>query len=179
MSDGKIQYATSTGGVDIAYRLVGPEAGRRVVFVPGFITHLDFADQFGPTRLDRHDETSRRVVEQFGGRVVKQMGDGLMATFDGPARAVESARALRDALASDLPIRAGLHTGEVERRGDDVGGIGVHIAARVAALAGAGEVLVSRTVRDLVVGSDLGFEDRGTHELKGVPDTWQLYAAVE
>jgi class 3 adenylate cyclase len=130
------------------------------------------------TILDRHDETGRRTVAAYGGDVVKQTGDGLLATFDGPARAVRCAQELSRALAASVPIRAGLHTGEVERRGDDVGGIGVHIAARVAALAGPGDVLVSRTVRDLTAGSDLTFEDRGTHELKGVPEAWQLYAAT-
>jgi class 3 adenylate cyclase len=111
--------------------------------------------------------------------MVKHTGDGMLATFDGPARGVQCARQLGDALTPlGIPIRAGLHTGEVELRGDDVGGIAVHIGARVAALAGSGEVLVSRTVRDLVVGSELRFEDRGTYELKGVPDSWQLYAAV-
>jgi len=129
--------------------------------------------------LDRHDEETRRCVERFGGNVVKQTGDGMLSTFDGPARGVQCAKQLGDALVPyGIAIRAGLHTGEVERRGDDVGGIGVHIGARVAALARGGEVYVSRTVRDLVVGSELRFEDRGTHELKGVPDSWQLYAAV-
>jgi class 3 adenylate cyclase len=128
--------------------------------------------------LDEHDLRSQQLVTRFGGQLVKQTGDGMMATFDGPARAVQCAQDLRDALAvAGLPIRAGLHTGEVERRYDDLGGIAVHIAARVAALATEGEVLVSRTVRDLVVGSDLDFEDRGAHELKGVPETWQIYAA--
>ena len=118
-------------------------------------------------------------MDRFGGRLVKQTGDGWLATFDGPARAVQCAQTLRDALvASGIHIRAGLHTAEVERRGADVGGIGVHIAARVASQASDGEVLVSRTVRDLVVGSDLRFEDRGSYELKGVPETWQLYAAM-
>jgi pimeloyl-ACP methyl ester carboxylesterase len=129
--------------------------------------------------LDRHDTESRRCVDRFGGRMVKHTGDGMLATFDGPARGVQCAQLLSDTLAPiGVPIRAGLHTGEIEQRGNDVGGIAVHIGARVASLAGAGEVFVSRTVRDLVVGSDLHFEDRGTHELKGVPDSWQLYAAV-
>jgi pimeloyl-ACP methyl ester carboxylesterase len=136
-------------------------------------------DQQWRRLLDRHDTESRRCVDRFGGRFVKHTGDGMLATFDGPARGVQCAQLLSDTLAPlGLPIRAGLHTGEVEQRGDDVGGIAVHIGARVASLAGAGEVFVSRTVRDLVVGSDLHFEDRGTHELKGVPDSWQLYAAV-
>ena len=129
--------------------------------------------------LDRHDSEAQRCVDRFGGRVVKQTGDGLLATFDGPARGVQCAQELGDALSPlGISIRAGLHTGEVELRGDDVGGIGVHIGARVAALAGAGEVFVSRTVRDLVVGSDLRFEERGTHDLRGVPEPWQLYAAM-
>ena len=118
-------------------------------------------------------------MERYGGVVVKQTGDGTLATFDSPARAVHCARALRDSLGhEDITIRAGLHTGEIERRGDDVGGLGVHIAARVAALAGPNEVLVSRTVHDLVAGSDLRFEDRGLHTLKGVPADWQLFASV-
>jgi class 3 adenylate cyclase len=128
--------------------------------------------------LDEHDLRSQRLIARFGGHFVKHTGDGMLATFDGPARAVQCAQNLRDALAvAGVPIRAGLHTGEVERRQDDLGGIAVHIAARVAALAEEGEVLVSRTVRDLVVGSDLDFEDRGAHELKGVPEDWQIYAA--
>jgi class 3 adenylate cyclase len=128
--------------------------------------------------LDQHDLRSQQLITRFGGQFVKHTGDGVMATFDGPARAVQCAQNIRDTLAgSGLPIRAGLHTGEVERRSDDLGGIAVHIAARVAALAGEGEVLVSRTVRDLVVGSGLDFEDRGAHELKGVPEDWQIYAA--
>jgi class 3 adenylate cyclase len=129
--------------------------------------------------LERHDAQSAADVARYGGRLVKSTGDGMLATFDGPARAVQCARALIEGLApAGIPLRAGLHTGEIERRGDDVAGIGVHIAARVADQADDGEVLVSRTVRDLVVGSDLKFDDRGTHELKGVPEEWQLYAAV-
>ena len=103
-------------------------------------------------------------------------GDGLLAIFDGPARAVRAALALRDRVhALGLVIRAGLHTGEIEKRGGDVAGIGVHIAARVMAIADGDEVLVSRTVKDLVAGSGLTFEEHGTHDLKGVPDAWQLY----
>ena len=129
--------------------------------------------------LDLHDRESARLVARFGGAIVKQTGDGMLSTFDGPARAVQCAQTL-DATLRDagLPIRAGIHTGEIERRNGDVGGIAVHIAARVASLADADEVLVSRTVRDLVVGSELRFEERGTYELKGVPDTWQIYEAM-
>jgi len=126
--------------------------------------------------LDRHDDAARAELERHQGRLVKTTGDGLLATFDGPARAIRCATALRDVL--PVPIRAGLHTGEVELRGDDVGGIAVHIGARVAGVAGSGEVLVSRTVKDLVAGSGIEFVDRGAHELKGVPDEWQLFAVL-
>jgi class 3 adenylate cyclase len=108
---------------------------------------------------------------------VKRTGDGVLATFDGPARAVQCAKAIRDAIHQlGLDIRAGLHTGEIEVRGEDIAGMAVHIAARVTALAEPGEVLVSRTVTDLVAGSELRFEDRGTHVLKGVPGTWRAFA---
>jgi class 3 adenylate cyclase len=128
--------------------------------------------------LDEHDAEIARHVERYDGVLVKHTGDGALATFDGPARAVRCAQDLSVALAgAGVPVRAGVHTGEVERRGDDIGGIAVHIAARVAALAEGGEVLVSRTVRDLVVGSDLAFDDHGTHTLKGVPEPWQIYRA--
>lgn len=126
--------------------------------------------------LDDHDHLVRREVERHGGRVVKTTGDGAMATFDRPGRAVLAAAAARDELRTiGLEVRAGVHTGEVEVRGDDIGGIAVHIAARVAALAGAGEVLVSRTVCDLVVGSGLTFTSIGDHDLKGVPGRWELH----
>ncbi|MGH2795170.1 MAG: adenylate/guanylate cyclase domain-containing protein, partial [Actinomycetota bacterium] len=127
--------------------------------------------------LDRFYETAGRQVERFGGRLVQTTGDGVLATFDGPARGVRSATAIREAVRPlGIEIRAGLHTGECELRGSNIGGIAVHIGARVSAKAGAGEVLVSRTVRDLVVGSGLEFGDRGEHELKGVPGTWQLFS---
>lgn len=130
--------------------------------------------------LERHDELTRRVVEASAGTAVKSTGDGFLATFDGPAAAIRCTRRLRDELASkEISIRAGLHTGEIERLGDDIGGMAVHIAARVCAHAGAGEILVSRTIGDLVVGSGLEFEDRGAHELKGVPGEWQLLAVTE
>jgi len=129
------------------------------------------------TILDRHDDCARRVAGEFGGRVVKTTGDGVLATFDGPARGARFAAGLGAAVKPiGLDVRAGVHTGEVEVRGDDIGGIAVHIAARIAAMAGSGEVLASRTVKDLTAGAGLVFEDRGTHELKGVPDQWQLYA---
>jgi class 3 adenylate cyclase len=128
--------------------------------------------------LDRHDELVRRYVERYRGREIKTTGDGFLAAFDGPARAVRCAQAIADAVtALGIQIRGGAHTGEVEVRGDDIGGLAVHIAARVAGLAGAGEVLASRTVKDLVAGSGISFTSRGTHELKGVPGHWELYAA--
>jgi class 3 adenylate cyclase len=127
--------------------------------------------------LDRHDDVIRAELEQCGGRLVKATGDGVLATFDGPARAVRCARAIGDAVhALGLEMRAGLHAGEVEVRGDDLTGIAVNIARRVCDTGSAGEVLVSRTVVDLVAGSEIGFQERGAHELKGVPGTWELYA---
>ena len=118
-------------------------------------------------------------MERFRGRMVKSTGDGVLATFDGPGRAVRCACALQDAVRPlGLDIRVGLHSGEIELRGDDVAGMAVHIGARVAAVAGAGEVLVSRTVTDLVAGSGIVFEDRGEHGLKGVPGTWDLFSVI-
>jgi class 3 adenylate cyclase len=127
--------------------------------------------------LDAHDRAARELVERHGGRLVKSTGDGILATFDGPGSAIRCAIDLRGRLKElGIEIRAGLHTGEVQQRGVDVGGIAVHVAARVMAAAGAGEVLVSRTVRDLVAGSEVAFEDRGSHALKGVDGEWQLFA---
>jgi class 3 adenylate cyclase len=128
--------------------------------------------------LDDHDEQAGRVLDRFRGRLIKSTGDGLLATFDGPARAIRCAWALReDARTLGLEIRAGLHTGEIELRGDDIGGIAVHIGQRICSLARPGEVLVSRTVADLVAGSGLTFVARGEHELKGVEGPWAVYAA--
>lgn len=129
--------------------------------------------------LDAHDDIGMREVERFRGRRVKATGDGLLAVFDGPARGVRCAEAIRDAVKDlGVQIRAGLHVGECEQRDEDVGGLAVHIGARVAALAGPGEILVSRTVRDLVAGSGLRFAERGEHALKGVPDHWALYSVT-
>jgi class 3 adenylate cyclase len=129
--------------------------------------------------LETHDSVARREVEKARGTLIKTTGDGLLATFDGPARAIRAVRGIEDSLATlGLPIRGGLHAGEVEVRDGDVGGIAVHIGSRVAGLAGAGEVLVSSTVKDLVAGSGIAFEDRGRHELKGVPGDWQLFAVT-
>jgi class 3 adenylate cyclase/alpha-beta hydrolase superfamily lysophospholipase len=129
--------------------------------------------------LDNHDRMAGRQVHRFGGRQIKTTGDGILATFDGPARAIQSGLAICDgARQLAMEVRVGVHTGEVERRGDDVAGIGVHIAARVQGCAQPGEVWVSRTVTDLVTGSGITFDDRGEHPLKGVPGTWQLFTVV-
>jgi class 3 adenylate cyclase len=129
--------------------------------------------------LDAHDAVVRSQLTRFRGREVNTSGDGFLAMFDGPQRAIRCATAIRDAVqALGIQIRAGLHTGECEVRGDDIGGIGVHIGARVSALAGPNDVLVSSTLRDLVIGSGLEFEERGIHELKGVPGEWHLFAVA-
>jgi class 3 adenylate cyclase len=129
--------------------------------------------------LQRHDDISRNEIAHFQGREVKHTGDGFLATFDGPTRAVRCAAALAQRIPElNVDIRSGLHTGECELRGDDIGGIAVHIGARIAALAQGREVLVSNTVKDLVNGSGITFRDRGTHALKGVPGEWKLFAAV-
>jgi class 3 adenylate cyclase/pimeloyl-ACP methyl ester carboxylesterase len=130
--------------------------------------------------LDQHDNVAMRRIARHRGRLVKTTGDGLLATFDGPARAIRCATAIRDAARGQfgLEMRSGLHTGEIEVIGDDVGGIAVHIGARVGATAGPGEVLVSGTVKDLVVGSEIRFEDRGERDLRGVPGPWRLWAVV-
>src|SRR5215210_7799050 len=141
-------------------------------------TAAELGDMRWHELLDRHGVTVRKALERFGGREVKTTGDGFLATFDGPARAVRCARAILDSSEGQgIRVRAGLHTGECEMIGDDIGGIAVHIAARVSGLARPSEVLVSRTVKDLVAGSGLEFDERGAHELKGVPDSWELYAA--
>ena len=129
--------------------------------------------------LDAHDAVVRSQLSRFRGREVNTSGDGFLAMFDGPQRAIRCAMAIRDAVqALGIQVRAGLHTGECEVRGDDIGGIGVHIGARVSALAGPNDVLVSSTLRDLVIGSGLEFEDRGAHHLKGVPGEWHLSAVT-
>ena len=128
--------------------------------------------------LERHCTTVRALLARYRGIEVKTMGDGFLATFDGPARAVRCAQGICEAVKPlGIEVRAGCHTGEIELMGADVGGIAVHIGARVGALARPSEVLVSSTVKDLVAGSGLAFADRGEHELKGVPGSWQLYAA--
>jgi class 3 adenylate cyclase len=127
-----------------------------------------------------HDTLARTIVDQHQGRLIRTTGDGMLATFDGPGRAIRCAIAFTAALQPlGLEVRAGVHTGEIELRGPDIAGIGVHIGQRVSAIAGSGEVLVSRTVVDLVTGSGIEFEDRGEHDLKGVPGTWHLFAVKQ
>jgi class 3 adenylate cyclase len=137
----------------------------------------DAGDREWRRLLERHDELVRRHLSRYRGREIKQLGDGFLAAFDGPARAVECAAAIADGVRPlGIEVRAGVHTGECEVRNGDLAGMAVHIGARVGACAESGEVLVSGTVKDLVVGSELRFEDRGTRELKGVPGEWRLYA---
>ena len=159
----------------------GAERVLATVLFTDIVGSTDRAAQLGDGRwrdlLDRHDQSVRSQLDRFRGREVKMVGDGFVASFDSPGRAIECALAIRDTLASfDIGVRAGIHTGEIEVRGDDVAGLAVHIGARVLGLAGTGEVLVSSTVKDLVAGSSVRFEDRGEHELKGVPGSWRLFA---
>jgi class 3 adenylate cyclase len=129
--------------------------------------------------LDRHDQIVRRELSRSGGVAIQFMGDGTLSTFDSPARAIDWACTVRDAVKRlAVEVRCGLHTGEIELRDRHIGGIAVHIGARVAALAGPSEILVSQTVTDLVAGSGIRFEPRGAHELKGVPGGWPLYAVI-
>lgn len=142
-------------------------------------TAADAGDRRWRARLDRHDWLVRRELERFRGIEVKHTGDGFLAVFDGPVQAIRCGHAMCDSLVREsLPVRVGVHTGEVEVRGDDIGGIAVHIGARVMAAAGPSEVLVSQAIPPLVVGSGLAFEDRGVHELKGVPGPWRLFAVT-
>jgi class 3 adenylate cyclase len=127
--------------------------------------------------LERHHGSARAAVDRHGGETVKTLGDGVLATFTGPAQAVRCAgQIIGEARSLGLEVRSGVHTGEVEVGSDDISGLAVHVAARIMGLAGAGEVLASRTVRDLVVGSELSFADRGEHELKGIDEPWPVYA---
>jgi DNA-binding NarL/FixJ family response regulator len=164
----------------------GSDLGRvlATVMFSDIVSSTERAAEIGDRRwrdlLDRHDAAIRQELLRHGGREVKTTGDGFLALFDGPARAIRCAVAIRQGLlAEGVEVRIGLHAGEVELRGDDVGGIAVHLGARVVATAAPGEVVVSSTVRDLVAGSGIGFADRGEHDLKGVPDRWHLYAVTE
>ncbi|MEY2420550.1 MAG: hypothetical protein QOI95_617 [Acidimicrobiaceae bacterium] len=180
----------SAGAVldEIEEFVTGTRSGRRsdrclaTILFTDIVSSTEHASAMGDERwrelLDRHDLAVRRQLARFRGNEVNTTGDGFVATFDGPARAVECAYAIRDAARQlGLEVRSGIHTGEVEMRGNDVTGTAVNLAARVAALAEVGTVWASRTVVDLVVGSGLSFEDRGAHELKGLPGTWHLFSA--
>jgi len=143
-------------------------------------TAAELGDQRWRDVLERHQRSVREALDRFNGREVKSTGDGFLATFDGPARAIHCASAiLQSSEVRGIRVRAGVHTGECEVMGEDIGGIAVHIAARVSAHAAPRELLVSRTVKDLVAGSGIQFTDRGAHALKGVPETWQLYAVED
>ena len=159
-----------------------PERVLTTLLFTDLVGSTDLARRHGDERwhqlLDRHEASVRRQIARFDGRFVKSTGDGALASFNGPAQAIRCALAIREALRGlGLVVRAGVHTGEVELRGDDVGGIAVHIAARVATTAAAGEVLVSRTVADLIAGSEVQLTDRGEQELKGIPERWRLFSA--
>jgi class 3 adenylate cyclase len=158
-----------------------PERVLSTVLFTDIVESTAHAARVGDSRwkvmLREHHAIVERELNRHRGRRVKTIGDGALITFDGPTRAVRAAGAMvREQTDLKLPIRAGLHTGEIELFDDDIGGLAVHIGARVGALAKPGEVLVSSTVRDLVVGSGLEFEDRGEHTLKGVPGKWRLFA---
>jgi pimeloyl-ACP methyl ester carboxylesterase len=161
-----------------------PERVLATVMFSDIVGSTQRAAELGDRRwrdvLSSVEGTVKRELATYRGRAVKSMGDGFLATFDGPARGIRCAVAIRDAVARQfgLEVRSGLHTGEIELIGSDVGGIAVHIGARVGASAGPGEVVVSGTVKDLVVGSGISFDDRGDHELRGVPGEWRLWAVA-
>jgi class 3 adenylate cyclase len=162
---------------------VEPDRVLATVMFTDIVGSTERAAEVGDRRwhdlLDAHDAAVRRELSRFRGREINTTGDGFIASFDGPARAIHCAAAITKAVRDvGVDVRAGLHTGECEVRGDDLGGLAVHIAARVATLAAPGGVLVSGTVKDLVAGSGIQFEDRGEHELKGVPGTWRLFSVV-
>jgi class 3 adenylate cyclase len=164
-------------------RIPEPKRVLATVLFTDIVGSTERATRLGDRRwrelLEIHDELARRLVEEFQGQLVKTTGDGILAIFDGPGRGIRCAAALRDELRGiGLQIRAGLHTGEVELRDGDVGGIAVHLAARVMAAAGSGEIFTSRTVRDLIAGANITVEDRGPHALKGIEDAWQLFAVT-
>ena len=171
---------------DIASDLLGVIDDDRVlatVLFTDIVESTKRASQLGDRQwrvlLDRHDQVVRQRIAHFRGIEVKNLGDGFLATFDGPARATRCAASIAQGVRMlGIAVRSGLHAGEIDRKGDDISGIAVHIAARIAAAAAPGEALVSSTVRDLVAGSDLRFEDRGYHALRGLPEAVHLYVAV-
>jgi class 3 adenylate cyclase len=178
--------ATREFAAELAGESARPTRAERVmatVLFTDLVSSTERAQQVGDSEwrnlLQLHEDVSRRCVGDTGGKMVKTTGDGILATFESPGRAISCASTMsRNLERLRLPIRAGIHTGEIEVRGDDVGGIAVHIAARIMAAAAPAEVLVSRTVRDLVTGSGFAFADRGQHALKGIDGEWQLFAAT-
>ena len=160
-----------------------PDRVLATIVFTDIVASTEKAVQLGDERwralVERHDEITRAELARYGGRAIKALGDGFLAAFEGPGTAVRCARALSDGLRSlGIEIRAAVHTGECERRGDDLAGIALNVAARILPLAGAGEVLASSTVRELVLGSGLEFEERGSHTLKGVPGEWRIFAVT-
>ena len=169
------QFITGAAASSHARRFLATVLYTDLVGSTTMVTEL--GDRTWRKLLDEHDRTVRHALREHFGHEVKHTGDGFLVTFDGPARAIRCAASIRDALAAlGLRVRIGVHAGEVERRGGDIGGIAVHVGARVQAAARPDEILVSRTVRDLVAGSGISLSDRGVHRLKGVPEEWQLYA---
>jgi class 3 adenylate cyclase len=171
------EFVTGTPGGPV------PEQVLATVVFTDIVGSTERAAQLGDAEwhrvLERHDDLVRRELGRWRGREVKHLGDGFFASFEGPARAIHCAQAIAEGVRRfGIEIRAGIHTGECERRGDDLAGMAVNIGARVGAAARAGEILVSGTVRDLVVGSGIAFDDRGEHELRGVPGEWRLYAVA-
>lgn len=157
-----------------------PDRGLVTILFTDIVASTERAAELGDGRwralVERHDEITRAELERYGGRAIKTLGDGFLAAFEGPATAIRCARAIRTELRSvGIELRAAVHTGECERRGDDLAGIAVNVAARILPLASPGEVLASSTVRELVLGSGLEFTERGSHALKGVPGEWRLF----
>ncbi len=187
-SDGPLYWEHPDQAIDVVEEfLTGvtpsppPDRALATVLYTDIVDSTAHLERVGDARwralLDLHDDIAARFLGAQGGRLIKSTGDGVLATFDGPGRAIRFATGFRGQLqALELAIRTGIHTGEIEIRGEDVGGIAVHLAARIMAIAERGEILVSRTVKDLVVGSELAFEDRGPHRLKGIEGEWQLLA---
>ena len=185
------RYAKSTGGVNIAYQVGGagtrhaptPDRMLATVLFSDIVGSTEQASQLGDRRwhelLDAHDHLVRQHLQRHRGHEIKTTGDGFLATFDGPGRAITCGFALHQAAANlGIQVRVSIHTGEIEVRGGDIGGIAVHISQRIQNHAGPGEVLTSRTVTDLVAGSGITFQHRGDHTLKGIPGTWPLFAAA-
>jgi class 3 adenylate cyclase len=159
-----------------------PDRALATILFTDIVSSTERASELGDERwralVERHDEITRAELDRYGGRVVKTLGDGFLVAFTGPAKAIRCARAICEEVRPlGLELRAGVHTGECELRGEDLAGIAVNVAARIVALASPGEVLASSTVRELVLGSGLEFAERGAHSLKGVPGEWRLHAA--